>query len=289
MAMTVLDTLCSAAVHLETAGIDTARRDAEVLLCHVIQKNRAWVLTHGKDALEDRDRTSFEEAIHRREKREPLQYITGLREFWGLEFKVTPAVLIPRPETEFIVESALATIADRNKQVTILDLCTGSGCIAVCLAKELPAARIFATDASDMAIDVARENAQRHGVSDRIMFAIGDLFEPLTDLAVHGQIDVIATNPPYIPVVERHSLQPEVRDFEPAQALFAGHRGTELAEKIIRTAPAYLRKNGILIMEMGMGQAKALERIFIETKCYDPSKRVKDLAGIDRVIIARKI
>ena len=288
MSLTVSEAISRASVQLKAAGIETAQLDAEVLLGHIILKNRAWLLTHGTDALEGLHVASFKEAVRRREKREPLQYITGVREFWGLEFKVTPEVLIPRPETEFIIDATLATIQNRHKQVTVVDLCTGSGCIAVCLAKELSSARVIAIDVSDKAISVARENAQRHNVSERILFATGDLFEPLHDLAGRGQIDVIATNPPYIRAADRQSLQPEVRNFEPAQALFAGLRGTEIAEKIIRAAPAYLGKNGALIMEMGMGQADELETIIVDAGSYGPSNRVKDLAGIDRVIIARK-
>ena len=182
--------------------------------------------------------------IERRAQREPLQYITGRQEFWGLDFMVTPDVLIPRPETELIVETALAACQDRSRPLTIIDLCTGSGCIAISLAKELPAARIFATDTSAKALAVARENARRHGVSDRIRFLEGDLFGPLEELDLQGQVDIIVSNPPYVPSGDRPALQPEVRDYEPELALFAGPEGTEIHRRIIGTAPRFLKKNG---------------------------------------------
>ena len=230
---------------------------------------------------------SFALSIERRKLREPLQYITGDQEFWGLPFKVTPDVLIPRPETEFVVEAALTAVKENGMPV-IVDLCTGSGCIAISLAKELPKARIFATDRSDRALPVAQENARLNGVADRIRFLEGDLFGPLEELDLLGRIDCIATNPPYVRSGDLTTLQPEVRDFEPAMALFAGPEGTEIAERIIHQAPEYLKSGGSLIMEMGMGQTAALGQIIEDTHKFGPIEVVKDLAGIERVIITRK-
>jgi release factor glutamine methyltransferase len=287
--VTLTETLNSASIILSTAGITNARLDAEVLLAHIIQKDRVWLITHSSEVLDDKNRLDFDEAIRRRTKREPLQYIIGNQEFWGLEFKVTPDVLIPRPETEFIIEAALAIAQDRNKPVRIIDLCTGSGCIAVSLAKELAFAHVIATDASEKALAVARENTRDHGVADRIRYLEGDLFEPLKELDIRGQIDIIVSNPPYVRESDLHALQSEVKDYEPLMALIAGPEGTEMAQRIIKHATEYLKKNGALIMEMGLGQAGELTRMTEATGEYCKPEVLKDLAGIERVLVARKV
>jgi len=287
--VTLAEAINNAATLLSTAGITNARLDAEVLLSHIILKDRVWLITHRDDVLDDNHQREFADVIQRRTRREPLQHIIGNQEFWGLEFIVSPDVLIPRPETEFIIEAALAIVQDRNTPVRIIDLCTGSGCIAVSLAKELTAARVIATDASEKALTVARENTRRHGVSEHIRFLLGDLFEPLEELDIRGQIDIIVSNPPYVQAGDLSTLQPEVRDYEPEMALIAGPGGTEIAKRIIQIAPEYLKKNGTLIMEMGLGQADALTRMVEATGAYGDRELLKDLAGIERVIIARKV
>jgi release factor glutamine methyltransferase len=196
-----------------------------------------------QDRLNTETQRSFERTIERRKRREPLQHIIGTQEFWGLPFRVTPDVLIPRPETEFVVEAALTAVKEVSAPV-IVDLCTGSGCIAVCLLKELASARVFATDRSARAVPVAQENARLNGVADRIRFLEGDLFGPFEELDLLGRIDCIVTNPPYVRSSDLTTLQPEVRDFEPEMALVAGPEGTEIAERIIRQAPGYL-KSGV--------------------------------------------
>ena len=287
--VTLAEAINNAATLLSTAGITNARLDAEVLLSHIIMKDRVWLITHRDDVLDDNHQREFADVIQRRTRREPLQHIIGNQEFWGLEFIVSPDVLIPRPETEFIIEAALAIVQDRNKPVRIIDLCTGSGCIAVSLAKELTAARVIATDASEKALAVARENTRRHGVSEHIRFLLGDLFEPLEELDIRGQIDIIVSNPPYVQAGDLSTLQPEVRDYEPEMALIAGPKGTEIAKRIIQLSPEYLKKNGALIMEMGLGQAEALTRMVEATGAYGDRELLKDLAGIERVIVARKV
>jgi len=287
--VTLAETLNGAAITLSTAGITNARLDAEVLLAHIIQRDRVWHITHRDDVLDDKNRRDFDEAIRRRSKREPLQYIIGKQEFWGLEFKVTPDVLIPRPETELIIEAAIAIVQNRNQRVRIIDLCTGSGCIAVSLAKELAFAHVIATDASEQALAVARENTRDHGVADRIRYLEGDLFEPLKELDIRGQIDIIVSNPPYVRESDLPALQSEVKDYEPLMALIAGPEGTEMAQRIIKHATEYLKKNGALIMEMGLGQAGALTRMTEATGAYSKPEVLRDLAGIERVLVARKV
>lgn len=285
--VTIAEALHAAGNKLMLSGVPDARLDAELLLRHVLKQDRAWVFTHSRDALDEQDRSAFNELVLRRTTREPVQHIIGKQEFWGLEFIVSRSALIPRPETELVVESALKELRDSASPL-LVDLCTGSGCIAISLAKELRAARVFATDKSDQALMVARENARANGVSEHIRFFEGDLFGPLDELDIHGNVDVITANPPYIRSLDLKTLQPEVRDFEPELALIAGPEGTELAERIIRTAPVYLKQGGSLIMEMGIGQAQALSRIILEAGAYESPVVLKDLAGIERVIAAKR-
>lgn len=285
--MTVAEAIQKAAARLLALDMPNARLDAEVLLGHALGRDRAWILIHMQDQLDDQGRRIFERDIARRSVREPLQYITGTQEFWGLPFNVTPAVLIPRPETELVVETAIKA-ADRKATPVIIDLCTGSGCIAISLAKELLHARIFATERSDAALDIARQNARQNSVADRVRFLAGDLFGPLEEMDLRTNIDIIVANPPYIRSDELPTLQTEVRDFEPEMALIAGKEGTEIAERIILQSPEYLKPGGSLVMEMGIGQADVLREIIDETGKYGPIEVLKDLAGIERVIVAQR-
>jgi release factor glutamine methyltransferase len=285
--VTVAEAIRKAAARLLALEIPNARLDAEVLLGHALARDRAWILIHMQDQLDDQGRRNFERDIERRSAREPLQYITGTQEFWGLPFKVTPAVLIPRPETELVVETAIKA-ANRKSTPVIVDLCTGSGCIAISLAKELPHARIFATERSYAALDIARRNARQNSVADRVRFLAGDLFDPLEEMDLRKNIDIIVANPPYIRSDELPTLQPEVRDYEPEMALIAGTEGTEIAERIILQSPEYVKPGGSLVMEMGIGQADALRVIIDETGKYGPIEVLKDLSGIERVIVAQR-
>jgi len=286
--LTIIEALHNAEAELKTAGVANARLDAEVLLAHILKKDRAWIVTHISDTLDEENSRTYKTACNRRAHREPLQYILGTQEFWGLEFIVTPDVLIPRPETELAVEEAIGIAKKLDHQPIIVDLGTGSGCIAISLAKELPSALFFAVDASEKALAVARDNSDKLGVSDRIQFLRGDLLEPLDELAVRGQIDIIVSNPPYVRSGERDTLQAEVRDYEPEAALFSGPSGTEIHRRIIAEAPTYLRLHGALIMEMGMGQAEELREMLSASVAYTVPVLTRDLAGIERIVSARK-
>lgn len=285
--MTIADAITSAVKTLALAGVPNARLDVELLLSHILGKNRAWIFTHIAETLDQPREELFREMADRRARREPLQYIIGRQEFWGLEFTVTPDVLIPRPETELVVEAA-TDILKQTAEPVVIDLCTGSGCIAVSLAHELRSARIFATDTSERALTVARENARKHAVMDRIRFLEGDLFRSFEELDLGGKADIIAANPPYIKSNDLPSLQPEVRDHEPVAALIAGPEGTEIHERIIRQAPHFLKKHGALVMEMGIGQSDLLVTLLNANGAYGKPAIVKDLAGTERVIIANK-
>jgi release factor glutamine methyltransferase len=285
--VTIAEAISAAETLLAAQNIENARLDAEVLLGHVLGRNRAWIITHNPDAFDEQFRLPYEDVIERRRRREPMQYITGIQEFWGLPFRVTPDVLIPRPETELIVEQAVQRLSYLDAPLMI-DLCTGSGCVAVSIARSIPQARIFATDRSAAALAVARENARGNGVADRIRFVEGDLFGPFEELDLDNRVHIITANPPYVRDSERPDLQPEVRDFEPGLALFAGPWGTEIAERIISDAPNYLRPGGSLIVEMGVGQAVTLRHAAERAEAFSQIDVLKDLAGIERVILATK-
>ncbi len=285
--MKISEAIGSAARRLADAGVPAPAFDAELLLRHILGRDRAWVIAHRDDDMDEDGIRAFKAAVSRRASREPLQYIIGSQEFWGLDFAVTRDVLIPRPETELVVETVLEAIKDKAAPI-VIDLCTGSGCIAVSIAKEHKGARVFATDISPMALETAIENSRRHGVSGSIRFMEGDLFGPLAELSIKGMVDVVASNPPYISEGDIAGLQPEVRDYEPRQALAAGPKGTEIQQRIIEAAPDFLKGGGLLVMEMGLCQAEALTQMLGRTGVFDCPKVLKDLAGIERVIVAKK-
>lgn len=249
----------------------------------------------GHQVMTDRDRllspaelAAAKGLIKRRAGREPLQYILGTQEFCGLEFHVNPAVLIPRPETELLVEYVAQRIPV-VRQATIVDACTGSGCIAVAIAQLRPRTRVIATDLSSLSLSVARQNAARHAVDERITWLEGDLLGALAGQELEGKVDVIVSNPPYIAEVGWATLQPEVRLFEPRSALVAGPRGTELHERLLQEAGRYLSPGGALILEIGSGQARGMRRIVEQTSGYRFHRLVYDEAGLERVVVVERV
>jgi release factor glutamine methyltransferase len=267
---------------LESAGIDTneAALDARLLAQHVLGWDAARLLTHETEAAPDDFRDSFTALVARREAREPLAYVTGQKEFWNLRFVVTPKVLVPRPETELLVESALQLFPDRDVSFSAADAGTGSGCIAVVLAKERPRAVILATDLSPGALAVARLNAGRHGVAHRIEFLETDLLEGAPE-----PFDLIISNPPYVPSIDGPALQPEVRDYEPAVALFAGDDGLAAIRRLITESVLRLNPDGLLVFEFGFGQEPAIVQLVAATPGLRLREIRKDLQGIPRAAI----
>ena len=254
----------------------TAWRDAELLLMHVLACDRAYLLTHPETQLTAEQAALYEAWLARRARHEPVQYIIGEQEFFGLTFRVTPDVLIPRPETEHLVEAALER-AGRESALRIADIGTGSGAIAVALAHALPRARVTALDISTAALVVAQENAKSHGVSDRIRFFKSDLLAAVTG----EQFDMIVSNPPY--VAEGEELERQVRDYEPDVALFAGPEGLDVYRRLIPKAA--LRPGGWLLLEIGHGQRDALERLL---SGWANVSFIADLQGIPRVACAQR-
>lgn len=259
-------------------GLTMARRDAELLLMHAIGRDRAYLLTHPEAQLTSEQAAVYEEWLARRERHEPIQYIIGEQEFFGLRLRVTPDVLIPRPETEHLVEAALERV-ERNAPLRIADIGTGSGAIAVALAHALPMAHLTALDISPAALAVARSNAETHSVSGHIRFCESDLLE-----AVAGEsFDMIVSNPPY--VAENEILEPQVRDYEPTSALFAGATGLDVYERLIPQAQAALKPGGWLLLEIGHGQRDALAQLL---SGWSSVSFVADLQAILRVACAQR-
>lgn len=268
------------------AGIppDQAAIDAEVLARHARGWDRATYLTRRDEPLAPDAAASYEALVIRRERREPVAYITGSREFWNLKFLVTPAVLIPRPESEFIIEAALARLCDKGRAWVIADVGTGSGCLAIALAHELPAARVTATDISPDALAVARENAKRLGVAGRVTFVRTSLLDDAP-----GPFDLIVANPPYVPSSHSQTLSPDVRDHEPEQALYGhGDDGLDQARALLAQAPSRLTPTGVLLMEFGFSQADAVRDALGQVPTLEPIEILRDLQGHERTLVARK-
>ena len=273
---------------LEQAGIESAGQEAFWIVEHVLRIPVHHVVADRDRLLPPDELLAVRGLIERRVGREPLQYLIGTQEFCGLEFAVNAAVLIPRPETELLVEYVAQRIP-AEQQATIVDVCTGSGCIAVAIARLRPRARVIATDLSNPSLDVARQNATRHAVCERITWLEGDLLGPLAGQDLEGRLDVIVSNPPYIAEADWATLQPEVRLFEPRGALVAGPQGTELHERLLQEAGRYLAPGGAMIMEIGAGQARLIRRIVDQIPGLRFHRLVYDAAGLERVVIVEQV
>jgi len=297
---------------LRAAQIPSHTLAAELLLMHALGRDRAWIYSHPEEFVDPAPAERFLALVARRAAGEPVQYLTGKQEFWGLEFEVTPAVLIPRPETEHVMEVALARLGERGikihmdtgaprEKLHVADVGTGSGCLAVALAWELPHAEVFATDISAASLEVARRNATRHGVAERIHFLQRDLLtgientDPSREGARHAMpaladgaalFDLIVSNPPYLARSEAAHLQREVRDHEPHAALFGGPTGIEMYQRLIDQARDLLRDRGILVLELGHDSAEHVRGIFDAQAEWTKVAITMDLAGIPRVLAA---
>lgn len=291
---TISETLLWAEEYLAGYNVPDAKIETEYLLAHALDCKRTELYLNHENHLSDYVLQEFIGFVERRIKREPSQYIIGEQEFWGLPFKITRDVLIPRPETEILVEEAIKTVTSgqwpvaskniRNHSPLILDLCTGSGCIAISLAKEIPGCKVYAIDISEGALDVAMENAERHDVAGRITFLQGNMFEPLNGLSIKA--DIIVSNPPYISKDGMKKIEPEISQYEPAGALYGGDDGMDFYKRIIAESPAYLAKGGYLMLEMGYGQAEEIRQLMEVS--FENIDIKKDFTGIDRVIKAQK-
>ena len=267
-------------------GIETARLDAEVLLAHVLRRDRIYLYTHYDQPLEAHERAQLRALVQRRGRHEPVAYLCGHREFYGRRFSVGPEVLIPRPETELLVETALAWLRQRGGAAKIVDVGTGSGALALTLAAEWPEGQLLACDIEAPALAVAAANAERLGVADRVTFYQGDLLAPV---AAQGPFDLVLANLPYIDPATAASLPADVRDYEPARALFAADGGLALIARLCAAAPAQLRPGGLLLCELGSDQAAAAAQLLIDASgAWEAVEICPDLAGLPRMLQARR-
>jgi release factor glutamine methyltransferase len=269
---------------LAEAGVESAVLDAEILLCWVLGADRAQLYLRLEEPARASEQEKFRALVERRAAREPLAYITGNKEFWSLDFIVTPAVLLPRPETELLIELVLywSQRSSCDRPIDILDIGTGSGVLAVTLAKHLPNSQVWATDISGAALEVAEANTKRHNVADRVRLLCGDLFEALADRAM--MFDLIVSNPPYIPSADLRELEPEIRIWEPAAALDGGLDGLDYYRRIIHQGSARLKENGQVVVEIGADQGAQVARMFDRERCYTRAEIHRDGGGRDRVV-----
>ncbi len=287
---TIKELLEVTAGYLKEKEIESPRLSAEILLAHQLDVQRMDLYLNFDKPLNESEISGYRSLIRRRIKREPTQYITGVQEFWSLEFIVGPQTLIPRPESELLIEQAIKLLNAeprlKDKSFTLLDLGTGSGALAISMAKEMSQARIGAADISAEALGLAKLNAKKHGVSDRIEFHQGDLWEPIR--AQGATFDIILSNPPYVSDKEYDALPPEVRDYEPRTALDGHEGGMHYIERIIAEGNEFMNPKGWLLLEMAPGQTEKALGLIGQNKSYDEKYRVKDYSHHYRVVAARK-
>jgi release factor glutamine methyltransferase len=282
MKISIAEALRSASQILERTGVPEARRESHSLLSFILGKDRTFLITHAEDQLDDASLRRFQQNVERRAAGEPLQYITGVQDFFGREFRVTPDVLIPRPETELLVEAALEIAGPRP---FICDVGTGSGCIAITLLCEIGEARAICVDKSPAAIEVAKRNAQKLSVSDRADFVVSDCFDDLDP--GHYQFDLVVSNPPYVSEAMITGLQREVRDHEPLVALSPGPDGLTVIRRLLQETPSFLKDNGHLLMEIGFDQGEAVKDL-VNDDVWDLLDIRPDLQGIPRIVVLQK-
>jgi release factor glutamine methyltransferase len=288
--MTVLELLNWSTHFLRNHHIENPRLNAELLLAHSLNLGREGLYSHLHDASREEERENMESLVKRRVSGEPLQYILGHQEFWSIDFRVDPRVLIPRPETELLVEQSLSILSESSLRRIpyVLEIGTGSGAVAISLAKEMKELFLVATDISGEALLVAGENAKSAGVLHRIAFVRGDLFGPFRWMREKGPFDLILSNPPYVHRSEVQNLAREIKDHEPILALDGGKDGMKFYRAIASQAPLYLRKGGWLLVEIGEGQGKKVSTMIEEGGAFLRPERMDDLSGIERVVKAKK-
>lgn len=287
MATSIAEAILQGALKLRKSGVPEARREAGSLLAYVLGRDRSFILTHADDAIDEEQTALFRECLEWRARGKPLQYITGHQEFFGLDFEVTSEVLIPRPETELLVETALKLVKPDNSPL-ICDVGTGSGCVAITLIYQLPQAHAVAIDISQPALEVAKRNAERHAVAERIEFVLSDCFAAIDREDPHTPLfDLIVSNPPYVAARALEGLQREVRDFEPRLALHAGEDGLLIIRRLLAEAGSFLKMGGHLLFEIGFDQRAAVEQL-LDRSVWKPLNIHEDLQGIPRTVALEK-
>lgn len=269
-------------------NIDSPRLTAELLLSFVLGMERIELYTHFDKVVDKVQLDKLHNLVKRCLQNEPVQYLTGKCEFYSLSLKVGSGCLIPRPETELLVERAIDFLRSRTGAQYVCDLCTGCGCVAVSIAKNFPDAKIIATDICDKALSVAAENIKKHNLSERIELLQGDLFEPIISQLDVKEFDLIVCNPPYVSKAEYEELDAKVRNYEPKLALDGGEDGLDIYRKISAEAGGHLKKDGALILEIGYSQSPAVKKLLEEGNCFSPIKVEKDFNNNDRIITANR-
>jgi release factor glutamine methyltransferase len=289
MTISIAETILQGAHTLRKAGVPEARREAGSLVAYVLGRDRSFILSHAEDLMSDEQAALFCQYLERRAVGEPLQYITGRQEFFALDFEVTRDVLIPRPETELLIEAALKLMAGSGETPFICDVGTGSGCIAVTLVHQLPRARAVAIDISPEALAVAQRNAARHSLTDRIDFVLSDCFGALDAGNPRPSLfDLIVSNPPYVEERAMAGLQREVRDFEPRTALAAGEDGLAVIRRLLLEAGSFLKTDGFFLFEIGFSQGEAVDQL-IDRETWKLLDIYPDLQGIPRMVALQKL
>jgi release factor glutamine methyltransferase len=285
MTISIAEAITEAAQVLKNSGVPDARRDAASLLSFTVERDRTFLISHSDHLLSETELESFRDRVDRRSHGEPLQYITGQQDFYGRVFRVSPAVLIPRPETELLVEAALELVGEGDA-ARICDVGTGSGCIVITLACERVNARGIALDISASALEIAKQNAVAMKVDKRLKFLLSDCFDALAK--ADEVFDLIVSNPPYVAAGVVSGLQREVKDHEPMVALTPGANGLSVIKRLIDEAPGFLRKDGHLLLEIGFDQGEAVQAL-VDSRQWHLVDIRPDLQGIPRIVILRKI
>ena len=269
-------------------SIPDARLSAEMLMSEVLSKQRIQLYTDFEQVVPKSQLDKLHSLVKRAAAHEPVAYLIGRTEFYSLEIQVNEHTLIPRPETEQLVEKAIDFLRTRKNKQTVLDLCTGSGCIAVAIAKNFPAADIIATDICESALQVAAKNIEKHQLTDQIKLLQGNLFEPVIPQLDTSAFDLIVSNPPYISTAEFEKLDKNVKNYEPKLALLAGEEGLDIYHKIAAQVDQFLKPDAQLIMEIGCDQGPAVKNMLEKINCFAEIKIQKDFQKLDRIVIAKK-
>ncbi|MFA5251886.1 MAG: peptide chain release factor N(5)-glutamine methyltransferase [Phycisphaerae bacterium] len=275
------------AEYLKNKGIDSPRLSAELLLSYVLGLKRIELYTQFEKIVTEQQLDRLHDFVERAGKHEPIAYLAGKTEFYSLELEITADCMIPRPETELLVERAIEFLRTHSGKQFVCDLCTGSGCIAAAIAKNYSDCRIIATDICDAALSVAAKNVEKHGLAERIKLLCGDLFDPIVPHLDVEKFDLIVCNPPYISTAEFEKLGKNVKDYEPKLALFAGDEGLDIYRRIIERAGEFLKPDAALMLEIGYNQGQAVRQLLDQANCFNKVTIEKDFHDNDRIVIAK--
>jgi len=275
--------------YLTKKAVDSPRLSAELLLSHVLELKRIELYTQFDKPVEQQQLDCLHDLVKQASQHKPIAYLTGKIEFYSLELNVCPDCMIPRPETELLVERAIEFLRTRNGKQFVCDLCTGSGCIAIAIARNCPDANIIATDISDTALSVAAKNTEKHRLKSQIKLLCGDLFDPIVPQLDTDKFDLIVCNPPYVSAPEYEKLSKNIKDYEPKVALYAGDDGLDIYRRIAKKTDLFLKPDSALILEIGFAQGPVIKELLEKTGMFTEIRNEKDYHNNDRIVTAKKI